>query len=59
QNVVWGECKNVQHSVCLADQGASFGQPIGVSGCYRQSTVLLDVILIYSTDNVELLNKYL
>ncbi|CAM4887854.1 unnamed protein product [Rotaria socialis] len=36
KNVVWGECKNVQHSVCLADQGASFGQPIGVSGCYRQ-----------------------
>ncbi|CAF4368894.1 unnamed protein product, partial [Adineta steineri] len=29
-------CRNVQHSVCLHDQGASFGQPIGVSACYGQ-----------------------
>ncbi|CAF0754632.1 unnamed protein product [Rotaria sordida] len=36
KNIVWGECKNAQHSVCLNDRGASFGQPIGVSGCYRQ-----------------------
>ncbi|CAF0804611.1 unnamed protein product [Adineta ricciae] len=36
KNVVWGECKNIKHSVCLNDRGASFGQPIGVSGCYRQ-----------------------
>ncbi|CAF3237728.1 unnamed protein product [Rotaria socialis] len=37
-NVGWGECKNVQHSVCLNDLGASFGQPIGVSGCYGQAS---------------------
>ncbi|CAF0779155.1 unnamed protein product [Adineta steineri] len=36
KNIVWGECRNVQHSVCLHDQGASFGQPIGVSACYGQ-----------------------
>ncbi|CAF1246323.1 unnamed protein product [Rotaria magnacalcarata] len=35
-NVAWGECKNVQHSVCLNDLGASFGQPIGVARCYGQ-----------------------
>ncbi|CAF1392166.1 unnamed protein product [Adineta steineri] len=37
KNVVWGECKNVQHSVCLNDPGASFGQPIDVSGCFQQA----------------------
>ncbi|CAF4657193.1 unnamed protein product, partial [Rotaria sp. Silwood2] len=36
KNVVWGECKNIQYSVCLNDNGASFGQPIGVAPCYGQ-----------------------
>ncbi|CAF1550902.1 unnamed protein product [Rotaria sp. Silwood1] len=38
QNVVWGECKNVQHSVCLYDNGVSFGQSIGVATCYGQGS---------------------
>ncbi|UJR22834.1 hypothetical protein I4U23_025864 [Adineta vaga] len=37
RNVVWGECKNVQHSVCLSDNGVTFGQPISVSPCYGQA----------------------
>lgn len=36
RNKVWGECKNSKHRVCLDVRGASFGQPIGVSGCHHQ-----------------------
>ncbi len=30
------QCKNKKHRVCLDVRGASFGQPIGVSGCHHQ-----------------------
>ncbi|CAF1194837.1 unnamed protein product [Adineta ricciae] len=37
KNVVWGECQNVEHSVCLGHDSASFGEPITVGSCYTQS----------------------
>lgn len=37
KNVVWGQCKSFEHNVCLNDRGASFGQQIGVAGCWGQT----------------------
>ncbi len=40
RNLSFFQCKNVQHSVCLNDRGASFGQPIGVGACFKQVEIL-------------------
>jgi hypothetical protein len=36
QNIYRFQCQNSQHSICLNDLGASFGQAIGVATCFRQ-----------------------
>jgi len=49
------QCKNVQHSVCLNDRGASFGQPIGVSPCFRQVGFFIIILVLEALKNDELI----
>lgn len=35
KNQVWGEIVNKKHNTCFDTNGASFGQPIGVSSCHH------------------------